>query len=230
MFLTIVILAIIMAVFAVLGYLHGARASAFLTLVILLGLLLLARAGGTVARLINGIYFGMLFVLNGGLQALSAADRSAAVSAVFQKIGSATLINANSPGPELILILLILIVIALWLGRRPRFWLYGPTSIWGFFFGLLNGYLLGAYLLVSVFPAEAGFLPLPFGLGGSPAAAVGPGAATNGDLVNRFITGVLSAPEQTLAVLVMVIIALFVILGLLVGSRRGSRSSRNGTS
>jgi hypothetical protein len=232
MLVTLIFLAIIMAALAVIGYLHGARATVFLTVVILCGLLLISRAGGSLAKLINGIYIGILFVLNGGLQALSSADRSAAITVIFQKIGSPRLTDPNSPGPELLLILLALILIAIWLGRSERFRLRGPTSVWGFLFGLLNGYLLGAYLLDSIFPANVALLPLPFGINqqlhAGPIPCCAP--ATNANVIGQLVSSIQNASETTLAMVVMVIIAVFILMALLGGSRRARRSGRNGTS
>ena len=230
MLVTLIFLAIIMAAFAIIGYLHGARATIFLTVVILFGLLLISRAGGSLASLINGFYIGILFVLNGGLQALSSADRSAAINAILQKIGSPRLADPNSPGPALLLILLALILIAIWLGRSERFRLRGPTSGWGFVFGLLNGYLPGAYLLDSIFPANASLLPLPFGINQELQAGPVPYLpASNANVIGQLVSSIQSASETTLALVVMVIIAVFILIALLGGSRRAGRSGRNGT-
>ncbi len=231
MLVTLIALAIFMATFAILGYLHGLRATIFLTLVILFGLLLVARAGGSLAKLINGIYIGILFVLNGGLQALSSADRSAAINNVFADIDSPRLIDPNSPGLELLLVVLVLILIAIWLGRSERFLLRGPTSGWGFVFGLLNGYLLGAYLLDSIFPASAALLPLPFGLSEQLQAGPVPCClpASNGNVIAELVSSIQNASETTLALIVMSIIAIFILIALLSGSRRAGRSGRNGT-
>jgi hypothetical protein len=232
MFVTLIFLAIFMAAFAIIGYLHGIRATVFLTVVILFGLLLIARAGGSLAKLINGIYIGILFVLNGGLQALSSTDRSAAIDAIFEKIGSPKLVDPNSPGPELLLILLVLILIAVWLGRSDRFRLRGPTSGWGFIFGLLNGYLLGAYLLDSIFPASAALLPLPFGISQELQAGPVPCCvpASSGNVIAQLVSTIQNASETTLAMFVMAFIAIFILIALLGGSRRAGRSRRNGTS
>ena len=190
------------------------------------------RAGGSLAKLINGIYIGILFVGNGGLPALSSPDRSAAIDAVFAKIGSPHLIDPNSPGLELLLIVPVLILIAIWLGRSERFRLRGPASSWGFVFGLLNGYLLGAYLLDSIYPANAALLPLPFGihrqLQAGPVRLSLP--ASNGNVIAQLVSSIQNASETTLALVVMAVIAIFILVGLLGGSRRAGRSGRNGTS
>jgi hypothetical protein len=164
MLLELIILAVTMAIFAFIGYLHGTRATFFLLAVILFGLLLVSRAGGSLATLINGIWVGILFILNGGLVALTAPDRAAAMDAVFAKIDSPKLIDPNSPGAALLLILALLVLIAILLGRSRIFILVGQSSGWGFVIGLVNGYLLGAYLLDSIFPQNAYLLPLPFGI------------------------------------------------------------------
>ena len=231
MLFTLIILAIFMAVFAFIGYLHGTRATFFLLLVILFGLLLISRAGGSLATLINGIYVGFLFVLNGGLQALTAPDRAAAVTEVFKKIDSPKLIDPNSPGAALLLILAVLVLIAILLGRSRIFVLRGQTSAWGFVIGLLNGYLIGAYLLASIFPQNAALLPLPFGINqqlqqGPVPCCLPP----NGNAIWQIVNNIISASQSQLAIAVMILIAAFILIAFFAGNRRAGRSGRNGSS
>jgi hypothetical protein len=231
MLLTLIVLAISMAIFAFIGYLHGTRATFFLLLVILFGLLLISRAGGSLATLINGIYLGFLFILNGGLQALTSPDRAAAISEVFQKIDSPKLIDPNSPGAALMLILGVLILIAILLGRSRIFVLRGQTSAWGFVIGLLNGYLIGAYVLDSIFPQTAYLLPLPFGINEQlqqgPVPCCTP---SNGNAIWQIVNNIINASQSQLAIAVMALIAVFILLALIAGSRRAGRSGRNGSS
>jgi hypothetical protein len=237
MFVIVIILATIMALFAVIGYLAGGRASVFTSLVVVLGLLLIARAGGTLAQLINGLYFGIRFVLGGGVQALGAGgDRAAAIDRIIQSISDPQLVDPNSPGPELILFLLILVALSLLLTRVQRFRLRGPSSGWGLLWGLVSGYLLGAYLLVKLQPGAAAFLPLPFGLGqAAPAASALP--ASGPGLLENLTRSVLAADTNTLALIVMALIATFIVFAVLFGNRSAGsaggaggagRSRRNG--
>ena len=231
MLLTVIILATIMAVFAVIGYQSGTRASLFTAVVLLVGLLLIARAGGTVAKLINGLYFGVRFVLAGGVQALGAGgDRAAAITEVIQNMGPVSgLVDPNSPGPALVLVLIILVLITLWLGRVQRFRLRGPASLGGLLVGLFNGYLLGAFLLVSLMAEQAAFLPLPFGLNAQ-AQQAAPAAATTGgpSLFSQLLTDIQNASENTLALIIMAAIGIFIIVAAYLSTRGTGRSKRNG--
>jgi hypothetical protein len=234
MLLTILLLATLMAILGVVGYFQGVRAAFFMTLMILFGMLLIERAGGGIAKLINGLYFGIRFVLSGGVQALGSGG-SAAISQAIQQMGPVKpLLDPNSPGPELLVVLLIVILLSWWLGRVKRLPLRGSSSGWGILWGLLNGYILGAYLLWSLAPSLADSLPVPFKLGtqtvpatGAPAAGVS--AAQGTSLTHQLIAQVQTANEGTLAAIVMILIAVFVIVTAFVSTRGGGRSRRNGT-
>jgi hypothetical protein len=236
MLLTILLLATLMAIMGVIGYFQGARAAFLLTIAILLGLLLIARAGGTIAKLVNGIYFGIQFVLAGGLQALGSGG-TAGLSQVLQNMGTPQrLIDPNAPGPTVALVILLVAVLLAWLlGRASRLPFRGARSGWGILWGLVNGYLLGAYLLWAALPSFADSLPVPFGLAqenaanattatGVPAAGAA-GASVGAQLLNLVQT----ANEHTLAVVIMILIATFVIVAAYVSTRGGGRSRRNGT-
>jgi hypothetical protein len=234
----IILLATIMAIFGVIGYLSGTKAALLTTVVILIGLILIARAGPAIARLINGVDFGVRFVLAGGLAALGApGDRAAAIAHVIESMGTIQpLVAPTNPGPALVLVLLVLVLLSLLIGRHPRLPLRGPSSLGGLLLGLLNGYLLGAYLLVSLFPVDAAFLPLPLGLGPRPSVPVAATPlptvpASGGSLFNQLINAVQGTSENTLAAIMMVLIAVFVLaLAFFGGGRRTGRSRRDGPS
>ena len=213
----LMVLATIMAIFGVIGYLAGTRAAAFTTAVLTLGLVLLARAGGSVARLANGLYFGVHFVLAGGVQAMSGSgDRTAAVDRVVRSMGPVQpLLPQDAPGVELFILLVLLVALSLWLARRPRFHLTGSASGWGLVWGLISGYLIGAVLVTSLWPAQTGALALPFALSGSKTTA----AVAQPDTWNQLWRGIQTTSESTLGLVVMLMIAVFLIVAALAGTR-----------
>jgi hypothetical protein len=230
--IVIVVLATVMAIFAVIGYAAGTKATLLTTVVLGAGLLLIARAGGSIANVVNGIYFGIRFVLAGGIQAsATSGDKSAAIARVVQGMGPAqSLVAPDMVGAELAVVLLVLVLLSVWLGRSTRLKLRGPASIGGLFFGLLNGYVVGAYLLAALVPDSAGSLPLPFGLNAQ-AGAAQPSAS---DLTKQIIRSVESASTNMLGFIVMALIALFLVVAAFLstrgsGGRASGRSRHDGT-
>jgi hypothetical protein len=122
-------------------------------------------------------------------------------------------------------------LIAILLGRSRIFILVGQSSGWGFVIGLVNGYLLGAYLLDSIFPQNAYLLPLPFGINQQlqqgPVPCCQP--VSSGNLVWQIVNNIEQASETQLAIAVMASIAVFILIALIGGSRRAGRSGHNGS-
>ena len=74
MFAAILLLATTMAIFGVLGYLKGSK-WAFISLLILsVAFVLVEYRPDTIVLALNGIYTGVMLVLNGGLGALASGD------------------------------------------------------------------------------------------------------------------------------------------------------------
>lgn len=230
---SLIILATVMALFGVLGYQRGTRPMLFTTLVLLLGLTALTRGVRMIATLVNGLNFAVRFVLAGGLQALSASDRSAALDAAITRVGSVTpLITVNdagtATGPGMMIMLVLVILVAFLLGAlkilRPR------RSILGLFLGLLNGYILTAFLLRVLLPDAPLQLGLPGWLFGASFAVPSPIIAATGpsffDVLWARILNTLNtlAEQGTLGLVVAVLIALFVLLA----TRLGNRSEKRG--
>jgi hypothetical protein len=234
MLLTILILATFMAVFSVLGYRQGTRASFVVLAVTLIGMLIISRGGALIAGLFNGIYFGLLFVFNGGLQALASGSGWAqAAQRVIQTIGPVPpLIDPHAPGPALTIILLLLVALSFLLTRLPALRLGGPSSGWGMAWGLIAGYLLGGYFLVKLFPVPANYVWLPFGLAvpaTPPVTTPGGAAVGTGAAWNQTVNWVLAAPQRTLSIIVGSIIVMFILIAGLAstaGAAGGAR--RNG--
>ena len=78
MFAAILLLATIMAIFGVLGYLKGSK-WAFISLMILsVAFILVENKPDTIIATLNGLYMGVMLTLKGGLAALASGDLEAA--------------------------------------------------------------------------------------------------------------------------------------------------------
>jgi hypothetical protein len=83
--------------------------------------------------------------------------------------------------------------------------------------GLLNGYLIGAFLLRVIFPSLSSFLPVPF-YPVPPSTGVPAACCTS--LWSQFVSAINTASTQSLALLVMFVIAALVLTALIVTLRR----------
>lgn len=226
---TLIILATAMALFGVLGYLRGTRSTLLTTAIVWLGLLVVSRAGGTVARTINGLNYAVRFALAGGLAALGGnGDRAAALEEVFARIGKVEpLIRPDGTGPGMLLVFLALVIAGFLLGMLSQ--LKGRSSFLGLALGLANGYVLAAFLIRTLIPEASIGLPLPgwlFGAGAQPGAAPAPaGPSLTGTLASRIVAGLNQlADSGQLALLLAIAIALFVLLA----TRLGTRGAKKG--
>ena len=208
----IIILATVMALFGVLGYQRGSRSMLFTSIVTGGALLAFARAGPAIVKYINTMYMATK-IGPGAIQALASGDAKA-LDKLFASLKAAKpLIPTDNTGFGLSVVLLILIGLSLWASRIK--YLRGAPSVMGLLFGVINGYLASAYLLNAVSAGSA--WPLPFGLSrptAPPAAAAAAACAAQGcDLVDRLLRLVTQTmSDQTLAVVIILAIALFVFL------------------
>jgi hypothetical protein len=192
----------------------------------LLSLFVIANAGGRIVTLINTVW---RFIMAGGVQAMSGGGDLGALRTRMAEIPP--LIPSEAVGTFLILLMVIAILMGVFAGRFRRF--RRPPSGMGLLIGLINGYLVGAYLLVNMLPALAGLAPLPFGLsqklaGGATPPAAGPSA---GDIGRQLVQGIQRADPATLALSVMLIIAAIVLIALVANLRHrggGRRTNREG--
>lgn len=227
---TLIILATAMALFGVLGYLRGTRSTLITTAVVWLGLLIMNRAGGTVARTINGLNYAVRFALAGGLGALGAGeDRVAALEEVFARVGRVEpLIRPDGTGPGMLLVFLFLVIAGFLLGMLSQ--LKGRSSFLGLALGLANGYVLAAFVIHTLLPEATIGLPLPGWLFGPGAA--GPVTAPTparpsviGTLVTRIVATLNQLTDSgQLALLLAIAIAVFVLLA----TRLGTRGAKKG--
>lgn len=226
---SLILLATVMAIFGVFGYLRGGKSTLLTTAIIWLGLGLVSRFAGVIATMVNGINYGIRFVLAGGMGALGGSgDKGDAINQVFERMGTVTpLIAADGSGPGLILVFLLLMGLGLLLGALKS--LKSKSSPLSLILGLVNGYVISAYLLRMALPEAGILLPLPAGLLGSQAATVTAplpaGASVTGSALAKLaatLTGLATAGH--IAILIAVLIAIFVLLAV----RPGSRNSKKG--
>lgn len=223
----LIVLATIMALFGVVGYQRGTKSSLVTALVIWLGLVLITQASRPVARIVNGLNFGVRFILAGGLSALGGdGDRGAALDKVMQNMPKVTpLINPDGTGSGILILFLLLVILAFLLGMLKLF--KSKASVWGLVIGLANGYVLSAFLLPRLLPDAALRLPLPAGLAGAGSTAasgsgVGPaGPSLSAALAARLVAGLNTLVEGgQIALVIAVLIALFVLLATRLGNRK----------
>lgn len=226
---SLILLATVMAVFGVFGYLRGGKSTLLTTAIIWLGLVLVSRFAGVIATMVNGVNYGIRFVLAGGMGALGGSgDKGDAINQVFARMGPVTpLIAADGSGPGLILVFLLLMVIGLLLGALKS--LKSKSSPLSLILGLVNGYVISAYLLRMALPEAGILLPLPAGLLGNQtttaAVPLPAGPSVTGSAIAKLAATLTSlATAGHIAILIAVLIAIFVLLAV----RTGSRNSKKG--
>lgn len=220
----LILLATIMALFGVLGYLRGAKSSLFTAIVIWLGLVLITQANEKIGTAINGLAFGVVFILSGGLGALGGGgDRAAALSEVIKNMPPVpVLVNPDGTGIGLIAVFLLLALAGFLLGMLKIF--RSKASLWGLLIGLANGYVLSAFLLPRLLPDVGLRLPLLGGLtgttGNAPAAAPS-GPSLSGAMIKRLVEALNALVNGgQIAIVIALLIVIFVLLATRLGNRK----------
>jgi hypothetical protein len=214
------IIAGVMAVFGLLGYLRGWHAALFILIMTFLAVVITGRLGDVIIRYINAFCKGFKFLLSGGLAALTGEGGA---EAAFQALGDMPpCIDESNESLVLGLIFVTMVFFAVLLSGMN--WLESPQSLFGLFLGLMAGYLVAAVIVRVVAPEYAVFVPLPFGLGAStvPCCVVVPPGGGGTSLVSRVLEFLTSLVDRGLiAVFLGVVIAVFVLLA----ARPGSHGS-----
>ncbi len=217
---TNLILAFSMALFGVLGYIYGSGSALLTAIVVWVGMLVAARLGGSVESILEGLYKAARFALSGGLGALSnSGDTQALVQAMKQVGATGPLLGGNQHASTLLLLGAGVVLVVLF-GRHPR--LRRPPSLLGLLLGLLNGYLVGGFVLVALVGPTAAALPLPFGLSAAAAsgASVEPTLAI--DSGGQLVHSLQNASQGSLSSGAEVIITALVLVSV-GGQREGTR-------
>ena len=222
--LFLILLATIMAVFGVVGYQRGAKAGFLMTALVWAGLAALSVAFDAVAMIVNGLNYGIRFILAGGVQALGGSgDKTAALNQVTLDMGVVRpLMTTEKPGIGVVLVLGVLLILALLLGLLKAF--KQKPSLGGLTLGLFNGYIVTANVMAALTP-EMALLPTPFKIGtAAETARVTTAPVGNGqnlsDQIGNFAAQI--AGSSILPVALIILIALMVILA----NRQGKGSSR----
>ncbi len=217
MTLVVIILGAIMALFAVLGYLHGTQSAVLTLLAVVAGLAIIASVGGRIITLINTVF---RVIAAGGIQTLSSGGDLAQLRTRMAAVPP--LIPPNAVGAALLLLLTILILVAVLAGRHRRF--RRPPSGMGLVVGLVSGYLVGAYLLDQLLPSLVAILPLPFGLGAEITQGRAVPAGQTVDIGAQLLQAVTSASQSSLSAAAMILVVSLILIALLAnaGSRRGA--------
>lgn len=225
----LILLATVMAVFGVFGYLRGFKSILLTTAIIWLGLVLVSRFGDLIAKTVNGLNYAVRFALAGGLGALGGSgDKGEAITQVFERMGAVKpLISADGTGPGMLLVFLLLVMLGLLLGALKK--LKTKSSPLSLILGLLNGYVVTAFLLRMALPEAGILLPLPAGLLRGQAAASAVAAATGPSVTDSAIAKLAAtlanlAGYSQIAILIAILIAVFVLLAV----RSGNRGAKKG--
>jgi hypothetical protein len=223
---SLIILATVMAVFGVFGYLRGVKFSWFNAALVVLSILLLNRAGNTLVRVIDLFYRVGRAMLAGGFKAISGEGEGG-----FAKLGDLvsnvpSLIGKDGTPTALVIIFLLIIALGFLLGTLKVF--KSKASYLGLALGLLTGYVVSAYMLYKVLP-EAGIqLPLPGWLLGLPSGSALPvpsGPSVTGSALAKLTGALLGLVDRgQIALLIAILIAVFVLLAV----RMGNRSVKKG--
>lgn len=217
MFALLLILATTMAIFGTLGYLKGARWAFIALLILLVAFIAVNRLPDTIISTFNGLYLGLVLVLQGGLGAIASGDLDAAAQLLED---TERPFSGDSADLALLLVILAavgigLILAAIW--RKPE------TGLLGLLLGLAYGYLLAAAVQPLLIDDPAVLLPVPLlrppegttTAGNAAAAAAGVSSA----LDQLFTT---LAQPQTIQI-VAILLGIAIVLLILLSVRRGAK-------
>lgn len=150
-FLTV---ATVMAIFATMGFIKGAR-WAFISLVILFVTLgVITAAPDFIVSTLNGIYMGVMLTLKGGLGQLASGDLDAVketLSAIEKPF------EGDTEKYAALLVIGIAVGIALILAAIIK----SKQGVFGLIWGLVYGYLLSSAVVPIISNVPAGTLPFP---------------------------------------------------------------------
>ncbi len=146
--------ATLMAVFATIGYLKGAR-WAFLSLMVLFVTLLFIKfAPDAIVSTLNGIYMGVMLALNGGLGQLASGD----IDAVKETLAA---IDPPFVGENAKYAFLLVIGLAVGVTLIMAAVMKSKKGVFGMVWSLIYGYLLASAVIPLVSAAPVGVLPFP---------------------------------------------------------------------
>lgn len=211
--IAILLLATIMAIFGVLGYLKGSRWAFVALLILLVAFVLVEYQADVIVLALNGMYTGVMLVLKGGLGALASGDFEA-VQEIYKQIE--TLFTDENENLALLLVIFGAVGVGLLLSLAMK----SKASVWGLIWGLAYGYILSAAALPLIFSSLAITLPVPI-LRPMPRSTTATAAtAVPNALDQLFMT---LAQEENVKI-IGILIGAFIVLLLLLTVRSGVKS------
>lgn len=216
MFATVFLLAAIMAVFGVLGYLKGSRWTFYALLLLVLVFIMVEGRSGTIVSTINGLYLGMMLTLKGGLGAIASGDLDKAKQLIEDIQRPVT--DANKS-----MVMLLVIFAAAGLALLLSMSTKSKPSAMGLFLGMLYGYMLSAAALPLII-TDANFkLPVPFLRAVEPGTAA---ATAQGASALNKVYATLNQPQNVR--IFGLLIGILIVVILLTSVRKGAGSSAGG--
>jgi hypothetical protein len=205
MFLFVLLMvATIMAIFGLIGFMRVTRASVLLLGIMLGGLVFLRLFGERLVKFVNA---GWAFVRSGG-----SGDGSPSL-----------LVNPQDPAFFYLLVFYGFVLVGLGLGSLKSFKLQGRFSFSGLLLGLINGYIVAAYSVDVLFPSYA-ILPVPIQVPGMTPPIPPPGVTmpAGPDLWTQFMQALTSLANNPAApVIIGMTIFVFLILASRLSGKKG---------
>lgn len=146
--------ATMMAIFATLGYLKGARWAFISLLILFFALLTIKIAPDFIVSTLNGIYMGVMLTLKGGLGDLASGDIDA-VKETLASIEKPFEGDTEKYAYLLIIGLALGVILILAAVMKPK------QGVFGLVWGLVLGYLLASAVIPLISTVPVGTLPFP---------------------------------------------------------------------
>jgi|GEM_PF-2459060 len=205
----ILLIAVIIAFFAMLTFIRTAKAAVIMLGILMGGLAFLRVLGPKLIAIINML---VQFVQVGGLAALTGSDPGKGLSEAFTKLKQAPApIDPKDPVLFYLLMIYIFVAIGIAIGSAKSFRLQGKYSYSGLLLGLVIGYLVAAYTIAVIFP-ESAILPLPIS-GIVPQAQTAAAAATSGPAISvkflEFLGNLSSNPSAHFIIAGLIVVFIF---------------------
>ena len=193
----LLVVATVMAIFGLIGFLRTTRASVLLLGIMLGGLIFLKVFGERLVKFVNA---GWGFVRSAG-----------GTSSPSQ------LVNPQDPAAFFLLVFYGFVLVGLGLGLLKSLRLSGRFSFSGMLVGLINGYIVAAYSIDVLFPSYA-ILPVPIQVPGMTPTAPLPGAnlPAGPDVWTQLMQGLTNLANNPSA---PIIIGLSILVFILLASR-----------
>ncbi|MEA3335632.1 MAG: hypothetical protein U9R25_06945 [Chloroflexota bacterium] len=197
------VLASIMAIFAVMGYLNGTRWAIISLIVLLIAAFLVERMPDLIVDTFNGIYMGIMLAIKGGLGDVASGDLNSA-GAKLESVEP--LFSGDSERFALLLVIGFAVAIAVILAIIIK----EKSEVFGGILGLFYGYILAAVSIPLIFGISGALFPLPFIRSGS---GTGTASATvsSASVFDQFMAS-LANPDTIRLIGIMIAIAIAIFL------------------